>query len=105
MKDPITFAFLAMAVRSIPSEERDLAYSANEGEIGTVDIVTSYADLIDTTYTDIVGDEGWSGVFAYDVAEPMGLYVMRMLAKGIKPTETAVRDETQRLIRQYLCAA
>lgn len=104
MNDPITFAYLAMAVRSANPAERQRAYDAFEGEIHTVDIVTSYAGLIDAVYERLVGKDGWDGVFAYDVAEPMGLYLMSRLASGTQPSATEVQQETERLIRAHLAA-
>lgn len=105
MIDPITFAYLAMAVRSTCPEERHRAYDAHDGEINTVDIVTSYADAIDAVYGRLVGNDGWDSVFAYDVVEPMGIYIMSVLATGTKPNVTDVQSETERLIRQHLAAA
>lgn len=104
MTDPITFAYLAMAVRSACPAEQERAYATFEGEIHTVDVVTSYAEVIDATYDSLVGDEGWDGVFAYDVVEPMGLFIMSKLASGTKPSMAEVQSETEQLIRQQLAA-
>lgn len=102
MTDALTIAYLALAHHQATPAERNAAHRMDDGEMGTIETLTSYADVVDRAYDNLVGDAGWSGVFCYDVVEPVGRFIMSEIASGNTPSRDRVKAKAEALIRKQL---
>ncbi|MGJ8518349.1 hypothetical protein [Carnimonas bestiolae] len=73
--DPITIAYLALG--AMGSANVSAAKTAlGTGEDGFIQWVTQFADAIDAIYRQPDVKSSWSGVWAYDVVEPLGKWIV-----------------------------
>lgn len=102
MPDALTIAYLALAHHQATPSQRESAHKNADGEMGTIETLTSYANVIDNAYMTLVGEDGWSGVFCYDVVEPIGRFIMEEIASGNTPSKNRVAAKAKALIEGHL---
>ncbi len=97
--DPLTQSYVIKGFFSLPTDQLDATY--NEGETEIVDKVQKLAEVIDKAYDDIIKDNEYTEVFAYEVAEPMGIFIgNHYIANGSLPSKTVVYEEAAKRIHE-----
>jgi hypothetical protein len=94
--DEITLAYVVKGFCGGPHFRPALGVlSKANGEIDAMQVVINFAQVVDEQY---YGSD-FGGVFAFDVAEPMGLWIAQWTAKHKQPpSEEQVAEKTRELI-------
>lgn len=84
--EPNTVAFMAIgaldAWNSATKEQRERLDLRSIGQCEFVDDVIAYALTVDRAADPVTADNGWTGVFAYEVAESVGHDIAQAMLEG-----------------------
>lgn len=102
--DTLDIAYLAIgakaALETLEHHERNRLTERHGGELGLIREVIDFAATVDGVYHEELEDE-FGGVWAYDVAEPLGEAMVRHMAAD---THGCISAETVRELVRNLAA-
>lgn len=85
-RDAITLSYVVKGAVNHP-KFADAVAIYGEGEIEFMDYLVGRAAALDEAWDEFEQADDWAGVFAYEAAEPLGVYLVDELAlSGYAPT-------------------
>lgn len=101
--DDLTIAYMVKGATSNPKHLEKAAQANGEGELEYIREVIDLAVIVEEQFNAYYHDGNYSGVFAYDVAGPIGKWITEqtVLDDGI-PRQLAVAKKAAELITQHI---
>jgi hypothetical protein len=99
MSDNLTIAYLAIGAHNTIRRRDGLPPDYCGGELELISQVINYNTWLDNYYADHFAEEGWGGVWVYDVVEPMGEWLAEQYYT--KQREISPSTWLETLIRRY----
>ena len=96
--DPLTIAYMAIGAQKVLDKHPELAHRYDGGELELISDVIQYAGYADELATQKTFE--LSGVFVYEVAEPLGQYVVERMLVRDRDIDGAVKRRTEQLVAE-----
>lgn len=96
--DPLTIAYMAMGAQKVLDKHPELVARYQGGELELIADVIRYAGYADELATEKQFE--LSGVFVYEVAEPLGQYVVERMLVRERDIDGAVKRRTELLVAE-----
>lgn len=96
--DPLTIAYMAMGAQKVLDKHPELVSRYQGGELELIADVIQYAGYADELATEKQFE--LSGVFVYEVAEPLGQYVVERMLVRERDIDGAVKRRTELLVAE-----
>ena len=99
--DNLTVAYMAKGATRYLNKFTNAVEVYGEGELDYLQAVVDHADTVDSKFNELCPDGEYSGVFVYEVAEPLGEWITNQLDEHeILPSKEAVANMVAELIQK-----